>query len=84
VRHADFDGLDSYLGTRERYVQAARDAAGIPFAIVLDGKWYERGTMGWFACVSDEKPEGEWEREAAALIDSLPEATLLTAVDCHI
>lgn len=85
LRRVDFgDGLASYLVTREQYVQAARDAAGVPFAIVKDGVWYERGTMGWWGMVADEKDSGQWEREAAALFDGQPASTLFTAVDCHI
>jgi hypothetical protein len=52
--------------------------------VVKDGQWYEKGKMGWFACVADEKDEDVWDREFAALLDGLPDDTLLTVVDCHI
>lgn len=54
------------------------------FAVVKDGKWYERGRMGWWAMVSDEKAEEAWESEFHNLLDGLPEDTTLTIVDCHI
>lgn len=54
------------------------------FAVVKDGKWYERGDMGWWGIVSDEKEEGVWEQEFEKLIEGLPDDTLLTVVDCHI
>ena len=55
-----------------------------PFAFVKEGKWYERGEMGWWACVSDEKPMDEWEAEFRRMLITLSEDTLLTLVDCHI
>ena len=53
-------------------------------AVVKDGKWYERGTMGWWGCVHDEKDEAAWEREFDALIQCVPPTHWLTVVDCHI
>lgn len=70
--------------TREEYVQTARDGAIATFAVVKDGKWYERGEMGWWACVSNEKERGEWQKQFSDLFDSLPDDTQLTIVDCHI
>ena len=54
------------------------------FALVIDGKWYEKGKMGWWGLVSDKKEENEWEEEFRKLIDNLPNETLITIVDCHI
>lgn len=54
------------------------------FAIVKDGQWYERGSMGWWGCVSKEKPEDQWESEFKTLVDSLPDETLISIFDCHI
>lgn len=70
--------------SREEYLKAARDGALSTFAVIKDGEWHERGSMGWFGCVSDEKDKGSWLREFASLIDSLPDDALLTLVDCHI
>jgi hypothetical protein len=56
----------------------------IPFAIVKDGEWYERGEMGWWCCVSNEKAEEDWDAEVKELLKELPGDTLLTVVDCHI
>lgn len=54
------------------------------FAVVKDGKWYERGKIGWFAVVSDEKDKDAWNEEVKQLLASLPPDTLLTMYDCHI
>ena len=70
--------------TRAEYVQEARDAAGCTFAVVKDGKWFERGEMGWWGCVSNEKEKDSWYKEFANMIDALPDNTPLTVVDCHI
>ena len=69
---------------KEAYVEAARAASLIPFAIVKDGKWHEKGSMGGWGIVSDARDEIEWVTEAAKAIDDLPDDTLLTIVDCHI
>jgi hypothetical protein len=68
---------------RDAYVKRCVDSALVPFAILHEGKWYQRGEMGWWASVSDEKEEGVWEREVAKLFDSFPEDLIVTAVDCH-
>ena len=70
--------------TLEEYVQNARDNATSTFAVLKDGVWYERGTMGWWACVSDEKEQDDWNKECTKLIDELPDDTLISVYDCHI
>jgi hypothetical protein len=56
----------------------------VTFAVLKDGKWYERGKMGWWGCVSNEKPEDEWDKEFKKLLYSLEPEDLITIVDCHI
>jgi hypothetical protein len=75
---------DLLTQTREQYVQAARDRAFTTFAVLENGNWHEKGKMGWFACVSNEKEQSEWNGQFNALIDSLSDDALLTVVDCHI
>lgn len=76
--------VDEFLAPGDEYVKRAGDGALVTFAVLKDGKWYERGEMGWWACVSNEKSNDEWNSEFAKLIESLPDDTLLTIVDCHI
>jgi hypothetical protein len=80
----EFWDVDEFLVSRDQYLKAARDGAIATFAVVKDGKWYERGKMGWWACVSDEKDKETWLEQFSSLLDGLPEDTLLTVVDCHI
>lgn len=54
------------------------------FAVLLpDGKWYEKGKMGWWAIVSDEKEDwGTHYKER--FLDTANPDWVLTIVDCHI
>lgn len=54
------------------------------FAILKDGTWYERGEMGWWGCVSDEKDQDVWDIEFTKLLESISDNTLLSMYDCHI
>jgi len=67
--------------SREQYLKKAITTT---FAVIKDGKWYEKGSMGWWGAVSDKKDIGEWAKEFEKLIVDLPDETLLTVVDCHI
>ncbi len=70
--------------THDAWVNQARNDAATTFAVVRDGKWFERGEMGWWGMISDEKEEDTWRSEFAKLVDDLSPDTLLTVVDCHI
>ena len=78
------DLVEVYGPDRNAYIQRQADGTMVPFAFVVDGKWYQRGEMGWFGCSTDEMSVDEWHRQFWEMIASLPEDTLLTAVDCHI
>ena len=54
------------------------------FAVVKDGKWYEKGKMGWWAMVADEKDQHTWEEEFKKLLAEVDDDTLISIVDCHI
>jgi hypothetical protein len=76
------NGDDFVPETREQYLN--RLANPTTFAVLKDGKWYERGSMGWWGIVSDKKNPDQWNEEFYKLIDELPSDTLLTVVDAHI
>lgn len=73
---------DDFLISKDEYLKNATDGAISTFAVVKDSQWYEKGKMGWWAMVSDEK--GNWNEEFAKLLDSVPDDTLLSVYDCHI
>lgn len=75
--------MDSFLVGRDAYIAEAAKYATMPFAFVKDGKWFERGRMGYWAVVFDENPEKQYE-EWSKVFESLPDDTMMTCVDCHI
>lgn len=78
------DNLERFRVSRADFVKQAADKALSTFAVVKDGQWYEKGSMGWWGIVSDEKDQAEWNTQFMKLFDSLPDDTVLTVVDCHI
>lgn len=54
------------------------------FAVLKDGKWYEKGDMGWFGIVVNEMDEKEWDKQLKKLLKGLPGDTLISMYDCHI
>lgn len=81
LKKTDFWGED-FLTTEDEYVEKRVKNVITTFAVLKDGVWYERGKMGWWACVSDEKDN--WNEEFNKLFDSIPGETLLSVYDCHI
>ncbi len=78
----DWDGLPDEFLTREQFVYSAVPIS--TFAILKDGEWMERGSMGWFACVADEKPRDQWAEKVSEVIRNIPGESWVTIVDCHI
>lgn len=79
-----FLNLEDFMVTRDAYLQAARDKAISTYALVMDGKWYAKGEMGWWGMSYDEMSQAAWNQKVSELLNSLPDDTLLTVVDCHI
>lgn len=82
IKNKGKDGDHFVPETREEYLK--RHAHVGTFAVLKDGEWYERGEMGWWGCVSDEKNPDEWNEQFDKLLAELPENTLLSIFDCHI
>jgi hypothetical protein len=76
--------LEDFQCTKEEYVQRARDAAVSFYSVLMNGKWYEKGEMGWWGMSFNEKDKNMWYKQQADLFDGIPDDTLLTVVDCHI
>jgi hypothetical protein len=75
---------DHYQGTRDQFIERARAQAVCTFAVVKDGQWYERGQMGWWGVVHDEKDRDAWQRQVRELLLGLSGDTLISIYDCHI
>jgi hypothetical protein len=74
---------DEYIAQRSKFAT---------FAVLMDGKWYEKGQMGWWGVVS--YPDGsvgtsatqsdEWQTKFDEMLQNLDPNKYVTVVDCHI
>ncbi len=71
-------------GFFKAYVERARWNRITPFAALVNGNWYQKGDMGWWGCVANEKDDKDHHQEFKAIWDSIADDTLITLVDCHI
>lgn len=76
--------IDNYQITKEEYINNAYNSAISTFALVKDGKWYEKGEMGWFGISTDKVSSSVWNSKINELLNSLDDNTLITIIDCHI
>lgn len=79
-----YDGPDDFLISKEQYVENARCDAIRTFAVLINGTWNEKGEMGWFGVVSNEKDVNDWRTAYENILDSISDDTVITVVDCHI
>lgn len=72
--------------TNEDYVKEIDfDKTPLPFAYVSPvGRWFERGEMGWWGMVSNEKGADEWESKFKKFIKTLDDDVIVVSIDCHI
>lgn len=72
--------------TKEQYLR--EHSLWAPFAVLLNGEWMERGKMGWWGMVNDEKDPIDWRKQFNQLIKELLEngkgSLKVWAVDVHI
>lgn len=65
-------------------------AENIPFCFVnAEGEWCEKGEMGWWAMVSNEKPQAQWDEEFKEYVrtlcgDEQADEIYVYAIDYHI
>ncbi len=78
------DFHEIFGNSRENYVEKIRNSVMVPYAVVKDGQWYQKGEMGWFGMSSNDMSQEEWNNEFWKMIDSLDPNTQLTLLDCHI
>ena len=75
------DGSDKVA---QEYIETHRLSVVIPFALIHQGKWHQRGEMGWFGTSKSEMTRAQWIRHAWSIIESLPPQSKLALMDCHI
>lgn len=77
-----FDDIHAILQPREEYL-AGKDKLAQTFAFIdTEGRWNERGSMGWWGIVSDKQED--YDATWWAFVESLDEDQRLYVVDCHI
>lgn len=79
-----YDNVENYYISRDEYAQNAINASIPTYAFVINGKWYEKGEMGWFGISDDKMTINEWNKQFMEMLDSVSDDTLITIVDCHI
>lgn len=79
-----FNNMEEFEESRGDYIENARRSTIVTFAVLYNGQWYEKGEMGWWAMVSNEKDADEWNDQFYKLLDGLPDDTLLSIYDLHI
>lgn len=75
---------DDFKMSKDKYLKNACDSVITTFAVIKNGKWYERGEMGWWGLVSNEKDSNEWNEQISKLFKELSDDTLISIYDCHI
>ena len=68
----------------EEYVRQEELYAVTPFALIHNGKWIERGKMGWFGNASGVKEQEDWYKIVFDIIKQSAVTGWITVVDCHI
>lgn len=84
-----YEGGKDWLGNpckklKEGYEWHYDNKDNFPFCLIIDGVWYEKGDMGWWGMVANEKGEEEWNGEVAALLEKIPADSDVYNVDFHI
>ena len=77
-----FFNCDEFIQTKEEYVYNEGIAKISSFAVLIDGKWLEKGEMGWWASVSNENKS--WAADYQKILDNVKPEQWLSIVDCHI
>ncbi|MFT8420507.1 MAG: hypothetical protein ABF665_03145 [Gluconacetobacter sp.] len=68
----------------EGYAAERARQGWLPFALLDDGEWVERGTMAMFGIAIDEKDGETWVATIRERILGLPADMPITIVECHI
>jgi len=76
--------IEYFCVPKEKFIENESKNAISTYAVVYNGEWYEKGEMGWWGISTNEKEPDKWNVEFNKLLDSVPDDTLLTLVDCHI
>jgi hypothetical protein len=79
-----FSDVNNYNCTRDEFIRKYTICPYTTFAMVKDGKWFEKGQMGWFGTSANEMSQEEWDNIIKETVEALPDDTLISLYDCHI
>lgn len=75
------DDVEEFLVDKETFMKP--DALTYAF-VDENGKWHQRGEMGWFGMDNKELGTPDYDEAFWEFIDRISPKTLLSVVDCHI
>lgn len=78
-----FSKVDDFAMSEDEYVKSL-SIHSLSFGYVMNRKYYSRGDMGWWACVSNEKDPIDWDEQYKKFIESLNPEDEITMLDCHV
>jgi hypothetical protein len=76
--------IAEFSGDRSMFIKTHAEESVSTFAILTNGRWLERGSMGWFGVVANEKDPETWASIWSNVIRNTDLDKLVTVVDCHI
>ena len=75
-------------GGRDAFLIEKLGSVGVPYSYVdLDGKWHQKGEMGWFGMSTDDKDQFDWAADYFGYIDKVVKenpGTRVVSIDFHI
>lgn len=66
------------------FVEYVRQNTALPFALVVDGRWYAEANLLGDVADTERVPPQDWVREASALLAAQADDAELFAVDCYL
>jgi hypothetical protein len=69
---------------RDAYLKRCEDGALVPYAMVIEGEWLQKGEMGWFGMSNDEISQDDWNKKVRETYESLDDDVLISLYDCHV
>lgn len=79
-----YEGLSELVPwtSKDPYADVDKVLPLTAYAVVKDGVWHSKGTMGWFGCSFDE--QDNWDQALSNFLDELRPEQYIAVVDCHI
>lgn len=81
----DWDQIAKILMPQEQFERTLEKTHAMTYAFIdLEGKWQQRGEMGWFGCDDESKGTPDYDLAWWDFVRSIPDELIVYSVDCHI